>query len=81
MNVSSGEDLSMGRCFSNKADMPMICFCQDVGVAVSEIALYILKLLAYAGSSSPSAMLGQENDHVTGRREPYETYLGHRNPD
>lgn len=41
MKVSSGEDLSIGRCLSNKADMPMICFCQDVGVDVSEIALYI----------------------------------------
>jgi hypothetical protein len=39
MKVSSGEEVSMGLCFNSSADMPTTCFCHDVGVELSDIAL------------------------------------------
>lgn len=41
----------MGRCFSSKADMPTTCFCQDVGIAVSDIALYIFQAVSCSAKS------------------------------
>ena len=78
----------MGRCFSSKADMPMTCFCQEVGIKASEsdIALYIFQVVSRS-TSSPHAKIKlvctatEDSTNALTWCKEKKAYLGHRNTD